>query len=126
MSFDWPEYLYLAQELTGPSARSSTQEAKSRSAASRAYYAAFGKARNFLRAQKNVPIPNTGRAHRLVWQWFEGNSSDEAKQIGVEGNRLKEDRRKTDYDDAIPNLSSLATEALELSARILDRLGRLR
>jgi len=125
MSFDWLEYLYLAQELTGQSARSSTQEAKSRSAASRAYYAAFCKARNFLRAQKNVHIPNTGRAHRLVWQWFEGNSSDEVKQIGVEGNRLKEDRRKADYDDAVPNLSSLATEALELSGKIIANLTEI-
>ena len=94
-------------------------------AASRAYYAAFCKARNFLRAQKNVHIPNTGRAHRLVWQWFEGNSSDEVKQIGVEGNRLKEDRRKADYDDAVPNLSSLATEALELSGKIIANLTEI-
>ena len=60
-----------------------------------------------------------------MWQWFEGNSSDEVKQIGVEGNRLKEDRRKADYDDAVPNLSSLATEALELSGKIIANLTEI-
>ena len=43
MAFDWTEYLTLAQELV-----QREEEACLRSAISRAYYAAFGKARERL------------------------------------------------------------------------------
>ena len=49
MSFDYIDYLYLAQELVGQTPPQAAQpEAKLRSAISRAYYAAFLKARAFL------------------------------------------------------------------------------
>ena len=49
MTFDWAEYLNVAGELAAIPFRPSIAEAKQRSAISRAYYAAFGKARVHLR-----------------------------------------------------------------------------
>ncbi len=56
MSFDWSEYLNLAQELAGKATTPASQEAKLR-AISRAYYAAFVQARNFLRDRDGLTIP---------------------------------------------------------------------
>ena len=41
MSFDWSEYLKLAQELAGQTGNPASQEARLRAAVSRAYYAVF-------------------------------------------------------------------------------------
>lgn len=49
MSFDWSEYLNVAKELAGVETSAASQEAKLRAAITRAYYAAFIKARNHLR-----------------------------------------------------------------------------
>jgi uncharacterized protein (UPF0332 family) len=53
MMFDWSDYLDLANELAGDIASQTTEEAKLRSSVSRAYYAAFCKARNYLRSITN-------------------------------------------------------------------------
>ena len=50
MKFDWEEYFNLAQELAG-----TNEEAKLRSAVSRAYYSAFCLARNYLRDIQQYP-----------------------------------------------------------------------
>ena len=50
MKFDWEEYFNLAKELAG-----TTEEAKLRSAVSRAYYSAFCLARNYLRDIQQDP-----------------------------------------------------------------------
>ena len=57
MSFDWSEYLTLAQELTSASTSSPIQEAHLRAAVSRAYYAAFCKARNYLHNKDGYLTP---------------------------------------------------------------------
>jgi hypothetical protein len=49
MSFDWSKYLNVAKELAGVETSAASQEAKLPAAISRAYYAAFIKARNHLR-----------------------------------------------------------------------------
>ncbi|MDF0552110.1 hypothetical protein [Kamptonema sp. UHCC 0994] len=57
MKFNWSEYLALAQQLAGKSQISATQESRLRSAISRAYYAAFIQARNYLRDTMGLSIP---------------------------------------------------------------------
>ncbi len=54
MSFEWSEYLNVAQELIEQAKKASYQEAKVRAAISRAYYAAFGAARNHLRYKDKI------------------------------------------------------------------------
>lgn len=55
MSFNWSEFLGLAQELAGHEAQPYGEEATSRAAISRAYYAALCSARNHLRDVASLP-----------------------------------------------------------------------
>ena len=60
MSFVWSDYLDLAKELLGSAVGSPIEEAKLRSAISRAYYAVFNEARNYLVLNKpGLIIPDT-------------------------------------------------------------------
>jgi len=63
MSFDWSEYLSVAQELASGANTSANKEAKLRSAISRAYYAAFILARSYLRDREELLILRTNDAH---------------------------------------------------------------
>jgi len=125
MSFDWTEYLALAQDLAGQRVTPPTVEAKLRSAISRAYYAAFCKARNHLRDREGHDIPTTGEAHVKVRDIFRDSPYRQRKSIGTTLNRLREDRRKADYDDSIRNLPDITTKALTECNKILMELGRL-
>lgn len=124
MSFDWLDYLDLAEELAGQGKAVSSQESRLRSAVSRAYYAAFCKARNRLRDQEKLTMPPFD-VHKYVWNQFKGSSARVRKEIGMNGDRLKKDRVKVDYDDTIPNVASLTVKALRLSSQIINRLDRL-
>ena len=60
MSFEWADYLAVAQELAGqPMPNPPSREAKLRSANSRAYYAAFWVALIHLRVMMATPISTT-------------------------------------------------------------------
>ena len=84
MSFDWSQYLNVAKELTGHGTTPpANQEAKLRAAISRAYYAAFIKARNHLRDKEGHLIPTTGVAHRYVSDQFD-LSPDPVRQLVAE------------------------------------------
>ncbi len=126
MSFDWIDYLNLAKELAGQPTNPSTQDSKLRSAISRAYYAVFCKARNYLRDNKpEVQITNTGTDHIIVWKWFRSQTEIPLKKIGEAGRRLKKDRRKADYDDTIPNLSSLSEKGMIVATQIFSTFKKL-
>lgn len=126
MSFDWTEYFSLAQELTGhiPSA-SSGQEAKSRAAISRSYYAAFCRSRNHLRDVDGIPVSKGIAVHRQVKQEF-GNSADNMRRnIGRNLDRLRKERNEADYDDSMPSLSSDTAFSMSLAKQVISDLGRL-
>lgn len=125
MSFNWSTYLDLAQELTMQAPTSLYQEAKLRSAISRAYYAAFCKARNHLRDIDGLQVPHDGSAHRYVKEQFKGNTLKERKRIGVSLERMKINRGKADYDDVVTNLPNTARENLELAKKVCLGLTRL-
>ncbi len=122
MSFDWSDYLTLAHDMRTTADSSSTREARLRSCVSRAYYAAFCKARNYLRDEKGYQFPTTATAHALVRKAFQRSSDAKRRQIGRALNRLRIDRNKADYDDRINRLSSMANLALESAENILQVL----
>ncbi len=62
MTFDWSQYLNLAKEFLCQPTPPANQEAKMRSAISRAYYAAFISARNYLPETEEHSIPKTADA----------------------------------------------------------------
>lgn len=126
MSFDWSEYLDLAQQLTGSSTTSVVgAEARSRAAISRAYYAAFCKSRNHLRDVDGKTIPTSGDSHRIVKADLK-NSSDATRQsIGKNLDRLRIERNKADYDDVLASVTSTTSFALALAQSVVSDLNEL-
>ena len=125
MSFDWSEYLKLARELAGQTTTPSNQDAKLRSAISRAYYSAFCKARNHLHYKEGHKIPVSGEAHTYVRDEFKNSADKSRRGIGNRLNRLWIDRKKADYEDVVTGLSSTASLALKLAGRVISVLNNL-
>ncbi len=125
MSFDWSEYLGLAQELSGQTASPASQEAKLRAAISRAYYAAFCKARNHLRDREGHAIPIGGKAHAYVRDKFKNSPDQLRSQIGHNLDRLRRHRNIVDYDDSVSGLLPMTSRDLKLAQRVLSALTTL-
>src|SRR2546430_464765 len=107
MRFDWSDFLELARELGQPGAMRPREEARLRTAISRAYYAVFCRARNHLLTRyPTVPIPRGPDAQRVVWQRFDGRADTTSRVVATNLERLRDWRNSADYDDtigALPN-----------------------
>lgn len=143
MTFDWSEYLALAQEmaeLTANACHKSTTdtkanmpEARLRSSISRSYYAAYCSARNYLRdfEHDRKLLRNRDRdfnEHQYVAQEFTNKTDKNSKEIGKDLSRLREHRNRSDYDDIFGNLNSLKKEAdfcLKLARNIIENLKKI-
>jgi uncharacterized protein (UPF0332 family) len=79
--------------------RRQVDEASRRTAVSRAYYAIFNKARLLLEGEGTV-VSSTRRAHDDIWRTLE-SAGRGRRRLGAEGKRLREMRRKADYDGAV-------------------------
>jgi uncharacterized protein (UPF0332 family) len=112
--FDWTLYLLLAQSLAQAS-----DEASQRSAVSRAYYAIFNKARLMLEYE-GIPISDTGKAHADVWRTLEAAGKGR-RRLGQEGKRLRDMRRKADYETKVASLDKVTEDAMK-TAGDLNRL----
>ena len=78
MAFNWEEYLILAEELMGQQSKPACSEAKARCSLSRAYYAAYSVAFDYLVGQGEL-TPKSGQAyHTVVIQKFGKLSRREA------------------------------------------------
>ncbi|KPJ64922.1 hypothetical protein AMJ44_11920 [candidate division WOR-1 bacterium DG_54_3] len=124
MKFNWCAYLDLAEELAGKAVLSS-QEARFRSAVSRAYYGVFCLARNHLKKQ-GCPIPETGEAHKIVPKIFRDKKDRLCKRISSHLDRLRRDRRDADYEDQFPGvLAAQASLDISLAKEIINDLSRI-
>ena len=120
MAFDWAEFLALARALA-----QRREEAALRSAISRAYYAAFGKARAFLEAEGMSFAADAGD-HALVWETFRGSSNDVRYYIGEDGFGLRNSRNRADYDAGVSDIQARAQRAIRKAEAIFKALERLR
>ena len=129
MSFNWSEYLNIARELAGQATASSSAEAKKRCAISRAYYAAFCSARNYLRDKDNdLDIPVGGDAHGYVRRQFKTSKNKVRREVGEYLARLVAKRNLVDYKDDITPLANLDGEthlALNWSQEVISDLAQL-
>ena len=125
MNFDWSEYFNLAQELVGQTVAPAGQEARQRSALSRAYYAAFCQARNHLRDKERYSLPADGQVHTHVRDQFRDSLDLTRSQIGHDLNRLRIDRNRVDYEDSVPRLDTMTTRDISLAQRVLLMLSKL-
>ena len=116
------EFLDLAAELV----RRRGDPAAERTAISRAFYAAFHKACDYFSAQ-GERLTLTGEDHGRVWDWFVRRGDAPSRQVGSAGRRLRDERRRADYDPTgNPSLSSDAEYAVRLARRVLSDLRVMR
>lgn len=133
MSFEWADYLAVAQELAGRAVPTpSSQEARLRSANSRAYYAAFWVALIHLRdydGDTNLANPYLPSIHAYVRdQYRDARAGRIRRQIGEHLNRLLISRRAADYNERQANLARLVRETeinLELAAQVFSAVHAL-
>lgn len=126
--FNWRSYLALA-ELLG---KSSDDEAKLRSSISRAYYAAFCTACNFISHVDHKPLPNDVPIHQYVANYFGGKTHGSKKnnkraKIGSELRRMRADRVIADYDGRMSNMKSLNATVKDIlfrSERVISSLKK--
>ena len=124
MSFNWSDYLILAQNLVDKTSFP-CQEAEFRSAISRAYYGAYCSTRNYLNG-KGCNIPKTGEAHKLVREILSCKQGYPFRQIESDLGRLWGHRKNADYDDQFQGLlDKTATFDIFLAQRIIDDLAKI-
>jgi uncharacterized protein (UPF0332 family) len=123
MSFNWSDYLTLAQELAGK-ATVSSPEAKFRSAISRAYYGAYCSTRNYL-IREGYEFPKLGTAHKQVRKMLRKKGDDISKQIASNLARLWNDRINADYEDQFPEaLDKKTAFDLSLAEKIMNDITK--
>lgn len=127
MSFDWSEYFKLAFDLD-IQARSETnpqaQEAKWRSAISRAYYAAWCRARNKLRDEQAADAACL-QNHGCVIRNFQESSNTNRRQIGITLSRMMDNRRRADYHDSVARLADMSNMQILLAQDVIPDLDKL-
>lgn len=124
MSFDWREFLNLAKELCGKQCRPANDEAKWRTSVSRAYYAAFCEARNYLTGVEGLDVPEGPEAHAFVITAFADRKDTGLRRISSRLDGLRDDRNKADYDDWVSGLESMSTASTSKAWKIISALPR--
>lgn len=126
MSFDWADYLKLAEALMRDPISPGPEEASLRTAISRAYYAAFRSASNLAAGRGEIIPAGLASDHGLVINHFQ-NATDPARQkIGAHLSRLRGNRNKADYNDVFPGrLADTARSSVILARNVLAALSSL-
>ena len=120
MSFDWKEFLSLAEELSA-----NAGEAANRTAISRAYYCAFNFA--FARAESTVgKKPWDVASHKWCWEQYKRTSNSLCRRLGNAGDRMKRMRVNADYSKTdMPRLNEEVQRILEDARQFLSDLNAL-
>lgn len=123
MKFDWSEYLKLAQELV----EGDTNEAKQRSAISRAYYASFCFARNYLKDYLDFEPKRGENEHKAVAEEFRTYDPKDKTmlEIGKDLKSLREVRNDADYEDTFITVGTQVKFALRLAKNIINKINEL-
>lgn len=127
MSFDWRQYLNVARELMEIATRPSNQEARLRAGISRAYYAAFNQARNYLASVYYIrwnPDDRNG-SHQFVIDQFRQHPDPIFKEIGAHLHRMRVQRVKADYREKFIDLRDEARRQIHAAEYILELLDTL-
>lgn len=121
MPFDWADYHALAVVL----AARVGDEAAARTAISRAYYAALGRAAAFLRSEGTEISPL--RIHGQVSRAFNHSTDPRRVAIGERIALLHQQRNRADYEGTIlEDLSAMARDAVARAAFVIHALDDLR
>jgi uncharacterized protein (UPF0332 family) len=114
IDFAWEDYLALADELSN----ASNSEAKLRSSISRAYYASYCSARDYMVSNDHKDIPDNESKHVFVMRYFGGyvrgsKRTHKRSKISILLDRMRIRRGYADYENRYPvgNLILLQSNA---------------
>jgi uncharacterized protein (UPF0332 family) len=99
-------------------------ESEWRSAVSRAYYAAFHKARRLMR-HCGFDVPRGEQAHAYLWFRLSNAGHPNVMNAGAELGRLRSARNWVDYDFDVPLDSQTAIDHVHIAADIIQLLDDL-
>lgn len=121
MSFTWADYLSVARGLL-----KYEDEASIRAAASRAYYAAFGEAREVAEKETGRSVQGDQESsHVAVVNYYERSPLNVRKAFGANLNRLKKIRVFADYPRDQPFDSKIGAQAIVDATQLLEDLKRI-
>lgn len=103
-----------------------TDEAKLRSSISRAYYASYCNARNYMEDSCHNKLPDNVSTHKYVIDYYNGDhggvTNRRRSQIAENLRRMRKERRMADYDNDVHFLKALhdlAQLVLDLSEDVI-------
>jgi uncharacterized protein (UPF0332 family) len=114
--FDFKEFLDVAQFLKNGEAYCS-QEAKSRSAVSRAYYSAFHKTRIFLKEWYGFSYSESREVHQEV---IDDIVTVGLEEVSKELTLLRGWRNQCDYDESVPGLADILDKAIDQAQQVIN------
>jgi hypothetical protein len=111
MSFDWQLFLKVAEELRGQSADSLT-EARQRTGISRAYYGVFCASCVHAEGKGAWRREGSGLDHQRIQKYMASSGTASGWKVGNFLGKLREARRKADYEDVVANSAKTLENAL--------------
>ncbi len=112
-------FLEVADELS-----TGSREADWRSAISRAYYAAFHKARRFLR-HNGFAVPHAEQAHAFLWLRLSNSNHPDVIDAGQALNDLRKERNRADYEMDVFIGQATAIDYVRVAMDIIQLLDDL-
>ena len=112
-------FLELADELS-----TGSRQADWRTAISRAYYAAFHKARALMR-QGGFRVPDAEKAHAYLWLRLSNSGHPDVSNAGARLNRLRSMRNWADYDFDQPLDAAAAISHVGIALDIVQLFHQL-
>ena len=124
MSFDWTQFLNIADHLYRNPINSDLYEANYRTVIGRAYYASYWTVRKYLVDVYGATI-NKNSAHSDVINSL-NNLGHKARNIREDLKSLLDYRKIADYEDEIViRFDDTAIESIELANDIIDNVRKL-
>lgn len=119
MSFEWKNVLALAKFLVEADAVP-CREAAERSAASRAYFAAFCVARDYVENEFRFRPTETGEDHRLVREILK---KQEKGRLASDLSRLAQWRKSCDYDFEYSKSGEACRYSIQVAEKVIGQLN---
>ncbi len=124
IGFEWSDYLKLANKLHLCSSKSELKEAFLRTAISRAYYAAYCLAKNYISKIETNIVSNNVSAHAEVQAFFKNDKTNRTHlKVGTKLERLRKNRNKADYAYKMSEIEKTTLFSIEEAQFILDFLN---
>ncbi len=123
MSFEWSDFLPLAEELTAVDLNAN-REACLRTAISRAYYAVFGIARQHARTLRLVTRQSAAE-HGEIATFYTKRYGETGEKIAIALGRLRNRRNAADYDDDFADVEDICLLSIEDARDLLRLLATL-